>query len=264
MREIQPRPLPARLLARLGRGAGQAGRTVLDALLPPHCLTCDNPVDSQGQFCAECFRDTRFITDPLCRRCGVPFTHAHAAAGRTCDACLEAPPPWAEARGALAYDNQSRRVVLPLKHADRPELAMALARMMARAGSGLLARAQVLVPVPLHRARLLARRYNQSVLLARHLARLSGVPSLPDALRRTRATTPLGELGAADRAAMVAGAIEVRALRRAALANRRVLLIDDVMTSGATARACATALLDAGAASVDVLVAARVPSPHSD
>jgi ComF family protein len=266
MRELQPRPLPARLLARLGRGAGQAGRSVLDALLPPHCLTCDNPVDSQGQFCADCFREIRFITEPLCRRCGVPFTHTHthAASGRTCDACLANPPPWGEARGALVYDNQSRRVVLPLKHADRPELAAALARMMARAGSRLLARAQVLVPVPLHRARLLARRYNQSVLLARHLARLSGVPSLPDALRRTRATTPLGDLNAAERASMLAGAIAVRDLRRGALSNRRVLLIDDVMTSGATARECTIALLDAGAAAVDVLVAARVPSPHSD
>lgn len=250
---------PPAALTRLGR---IAGRSVLNALLPSHCLTCDAPVDEQGQFCAACFRETRFITEPLCRRCGIPFAHANTGAGRSCPACVAAPPPWGEARGALTYDAQSRRVILPLKHADRPELAAALARMMARAGAALLGRAQVLVPVPLHRGRLLARRYNQSVLLARHLARLSGVPSLPDALRRTRATTQLGDLSAAERAAAVEGAIAVRDIRRPTLAGQRVLLIDDVLTTGATARECTTALLDAGASAVDVLVAARVPPPH--
>jgi ComF family protein len=275
MREITPRPVPARLLERAGRPsvlarlapaaglARQAGRTVLDALLPPSCLTCDAPVETQGQLCATCFTDTTFISEPLCRRCGVPFAHAQAAPGRTCESCLANPPPWGEARGALAYDNQSRRLVLPLKHADRPDLAAALATMMARAGASLLRRADLLVPVPLHRSRLFARRYNQSVLLARHLSRLSRVPSLPDALRRTRATTPLGDLSAAQRAHTLAGAIEVRDIRRPALANQRILLVDDVLTSGATARECTNALLDAGAAAVDVLVAARVPAPHS-
>ncbi len=241
------------------------GRAVLDALLPPHCLTCDVLVDGPGQFCPACFREVHFITAPHCLTCGVPFAHAAAALGAAalgamvCDACAADPPPWGEARAALTYDARSRRLVLPFKHADRPELATALARMMARAGAALLARAEVLVPVPLHRRRLLGRRYNQSALLARGLARLSGVACVPDALRRIRATQPLGELSAEARARMMAGAIAVR--RSAAVAGRHVLLVDDVLTSGATARDCTRALLEAGAAGVDVLVAARVKGP---
>ncbi len=232
----------------------------LDVLLPPVCLTCDRPVDAPGRFCAPCFACTGFVSEPCCRACGTPFTHAgQGGAARLCPDCAARPPPWESARAALRYDAQAARVVLPFKYADRPELAAALAPLMARAGAALLARAGILVPVPLHRRRLFTRRYNQAALLAGALARRSGVPSLPDALCRLRATAPLGHLGAAARAEMVRGAIAVRPERVAALAGRRVLLIDDVMTSGATAAACTEALLGAGAAAVDVLVAARVP-----
>ena len=150
------------------------------------------------------------------------------------------------------------------KHADRTEHAAALAAMMARAGGGLLREADVLVPVPLHRARLLARGYNQAALLARALSRLSGVPVLVDALARPGRTAALGPLSARARERALAGAIAVRPRRAAAIAGRRVLLIDDVLTSGATARACASCLLDGGARVVDVLVAARVPDPRHD
>jgi len=133
---------------------------------------------------------------------------------------------------------------------------------MARAGAALLRQAGLLVPVPLHRRRLMARRYNQAALLARALAGLSGVPSVPDALRRVRSTVPLGGLGAEARSMEVAGVFAVRARRAPLLAGRRVVLIDDVLTSGATCAGCTEVLLDAGAAAVDVLVAARVPDPR--
>jgi ComF family protein len=246
-------------LARFRRACGG----VLDLLLPPQCLTCDAPVQTQGTFCPSCFREAGFITDPSCAGCGLPFAHA-GEGGREglCPACRDNPPPWGRARAALRYDALVRRVVLTFKYGDRTEYAAALAPMMARAGAALLREADVIVPVPLHRRRLFARRYNQAALLALALARLSGKDVAPDALRRLRATVPLGELGAAARARELAGVFDLRPGRAGRIAARRVLLVDDVLTSGATCAACTRVLLGAGAASVDVLVAARVPDPR--
>jgi len=254
---------PSALAARLAPGVAAALRGALDVLLPPSCLTCDRPVAAQGTFCAECFRGAAFVTEPLCVTCGVPFAHAgQGGPERLCPGCRAHPPPWGQARAALRYDGHAKRLVLPFKHADRPELALALAPMMARAGAALLRRAELIAPVPLHRRRLFARRYNQAALLARALARLSGVPALPELLRRTRPTVPLGELSAQRRAETVAGAFAVRPQQVARLHGKRVLLVDDVLTTGATAAACTEVLLAAGATSVDVLVAARVPDPR--
>ncbi|MCQ4159543.1 double zinc ribbon domain-containing protein [Roseomonas sp. GC11] len=265
-------------------GLRRLGHAALDLLLPPCCMACAAPVTRQGTLCAACFRQTPRIVAPLCHCCGVPFIHAgqgvtpHAPAGTPpgevggmpyatprgallCQRCLRAPPLYDRARAAYWYGEGSKRLILPLKYGDRTELAGPLARQMAQAGADLLAQAELLLPVPLHRLRLLARRYNQAALLARHLSRLSAVPWAPHLLRRPRRTAPLGEQGAAARAATVAGAFALAPGGAARIAGRRLLLVDDVLTTGATVSACAELLLRAGAAAVDVLAAARVPDP---
>lgn len=241
----------------------RAAGLVLDALLPPQCLTCDAPVGAPGQFCAACFRRTAFVTDPCCARCGRPFGSApQGGVTGVCSECRAHPPSWTTARAALLYDDQARRILLPFKHSDRIETARALAPHMARAGAAWLQAADWLVPVPLHRRRLMSRRYNQSALLAQALSRLSGRPALLDGLRRIRPTVSLGKMPPALRRAEVAGAFVARASRIEQLRDSRVLLIDDVLTTGSTADACARALLAAGAVRVDVLAAACVPDPH--
>jgi ComF family protein len=201
----------------------------------------------------------------MCRRCGVPFTSARQGGTEgLCTACLADPPLFGQARAALRYDANARRLILPFKHADRLELVEVLAPMMARAGAGLLRQAELLIPVPLHRRRLFARKYNQAALLARALGRVAGRRVLLDGMVRHRATVSLGDKTARERAVEVADAFAVQDRHAGTVAGRRVLLIDDVMTSGATANACAGALLRSGAAGVDVLVAARVPDPRRD
>ena len=242
------------------------GRVGLNLLLPPRCLTCEAGVEAPGQLCAACFRATGFVTEPCCHRCGRPFGHA-GQGGRTmeCWQCVAEPPPWRQARAALRYDEQARRIILPLKYGDRVEAAGALGAHMARAGAALLDEAQVLVPVPLHWRRRLQRRYNQAALLAWAIGGIGGgCTVLPDAIRRVRATQSLAGKTRRERAETVAGAFALRRSRARQIAGRGVVLVDDVLTTGATAAACATVLLAAGAAHVDLLVAARVDYAPAD
>lgn len=238
----------------------------LDALFPPACLLCDAPVAEAGGTCAGCFARLSFVSAPHCLCCGVPFAHNHlgdaAEGGRLCPACLSRPPAFTRARAALRYDEGAKALILPFKHRDRTELAAPLARLMARAGRDLMAEADALLPVPLHRWRLFRRRHNQAALLARALGRIAGKPVLVEVLRRPRATAPLDDAGAEERRRRLHGAFAVPPGRATRIAGRRLLLVDDVLTSGATADACARALLDAGARSVAVLAAARVPDPR--
>jgi len=246
--------------AESGRGeprlAGRARRLLLDAFLPPLCLACAGPVQQPGQLCASCWNGARFIAPPLCACCGAPFELAMPE-GTLCGACLAEPPPFARARAALSYEGVGRDLVLGFKMADRTYCAPAFAEWLARTGAALLAEADLLVPVPLHRWRLLARRFNQAALMAHELSRRTGLQVLPDALVRLRSTPSQASLRAAERAANVRGAFAVRRGAKSKLEGRRVVLIDDVLTTGATAGACARALLKAGASSVDVLTLAR-------
>lgn len=246
-----------RALARMG---GRLARLALDALVPPTCPVCDAPVEAAGLICSACFPRFRPIAPPLCDGCGLPV-RGEDIPTPLCPACRAQPPLFRRARAVWLYGGAAKDLILRLKYADREDLAPTLGRLMARAGAELLREADLLVPVPLHLRRLVARRYNQAALLARAVAVASGVPAAVDALRRTRATPPLAELSREEREASLIDAFAVRPRWRGRLRGRRVVLIDDVLTSGATAEACAEALLAAGAGAVDVLAAARTPPP---
>lgn len=236
----------------------------LDLVLPPRCLGCGATVGTQGRLCATCWRDISFLAPPFCRLCGYPLPHALPEAP-LCGSCAAEPPAYDRARAALRYDEGSRRLILRFKHADRTDTAPALGRWLARAGTELLSDADLIVPVPLHRWRLLKRGYNQSAILARALATKTGTPLAPDLLQRTRSTrSQQGLSGSARLDNITATAFRIHPWQRRRAAGARVLLIDDVLTTGATITACTHTLRRAGAARIDVLTLARVVRDASD
>jgi ComF family protein len=243
------------------RGAWSlAARLVLDIALPTLCVACREPVAGVG-VCAECWAKLSFIAQPYCPRLGIPFVYDPGPGLLSMEAIAN-PPAYARARAAVRYDDVARTLVHALKYHDRTDLAPAMGRWMARAGEELIAEADLLVPVPLHWRRGWSRRYNQSGALARVIEQQSGVRVASDVLRRIRPTPQQIGLNRSQRASNVQGAFKAAADRTAAIHGRRVVLIDDVLTSGATADACARALLRARAAQVDVLVFARVVDTH--
>lgn len=248
------------LRGRLLRAGLSIGWAVRDGLLPPRCLSCGTVVGRDGVLCAGCWAEVSFLAPPLCVRCGYPF-ELDFGEPVTCGRCLADPPAFDRARAVLAYDAASRSMLLDFKHGDRTDYAPSLAAWMARAGAELLADVDLIAPVPLHRRRLWSRRYNQAALLAHELGRRTGHRAVPDLLVRRRDTPSQGRLSPAGRRRNVAGAFALRPGYRAMLAGKRVLLIDDVMTTGATAEACAKLLKRAGAASCDLLAVARVVRP---
>lgn len=237
-----------------GPGARAAARGLLDLVFPPQTLDRSGRAQSNG-LSAQAWARVAFIAEPLCDGCGAPFEFA--AADR-CAACLARPRAFQRARAAVLYDEASRDLILQFKHADRTDLAGLLAGWVSRAADELLAEADAVAPVPLHRSRLLARRYNQAAEIARPLARRHGLAFLPDALVRAKRTESQAGKSGSGRRRNVAGAFVVPKRARRRVEGRRILLVDDVLTTGATAEACARALLRGGAAAVDVAVVARV------
>ena len=233
------------------------GRAALDALLPPLCLSCQAIVDQPGAVCPACWAKLTFLGAPMCRSCGLPFPHDVGPAAE-CAACVADPPPWDRARAVFVYDETSRGLILGFKHSDRLHAAPAFGRWLARAGAELASEADIVTPVPLHWLRLALRRYNQAALLANAFADSAGRACIPDLLERIRRTPSQGHLGRSERQKNVAGAFRVRPRHRDRIAGARILLVDDVLTTGATARACTKALLAAGAAAIDVATLARV------
>jgi ComF family protein len=237
-----------------------AAKLALDIALPTLCVSCREPVEGEG-VCAGCWAKLSFIAPPFCPRLGIPFVYDPGPDMLSMEAIAN-PPAYTRARAAVRYDDVARTLVHALKYQDRTDLAPAMGRWMARAGHELLGDADVLIPVPLHWKRGWSRRYNQSGALARIIERQSGVRVAAETLRRIRPTEQQIGLSRPQRASNVQGAFKVAAERQHLIAGRRVVLIDDVLTSGATVNACARALLRAKASSVDVLVFARVVEGH--
>jgi ComF family protein len=244
-------------LARFAKFGRAAFRLVLDAALPPLCAACRSTLGDQGGLCPACWSKVSFIAPPYCERLGIPFAYDPGPGVLSMEAIAD-PPAYGRARAAVRFDDVARDLVHRLKYGDRLDLAGMMGRWMARAGGELIAEADALVPVPLHWRRLWGRRFNQAALLAKAVSEAHGLPILHGALRRSRATLQQVGLTHAERAANVQGAFAVTDDGKALIHGARLILVDDVLTSGATIEACTRALLRAGAGSVDVLVFAMV------
>ncbi len=249
-----------RISARLSRIASALRmplRLILEVGLPQLCPSCRDPVGDGAGLCAACWAKLSPIERPFCEKLGIPFTYDPGPGIYSMQAMAD-PPAYARARAAVRYDEIAGTMVHALKYGDRLDLAPVMARWMARAGGELLSDAELIVPVPLHWRRMWSRRFNQSATLAKLLAKPHGLPVSVTALKRVRATPQQVGLSKSERAANVQGAFRVDAAGRAEIAGRHILLVDDVLTSGATVDTCARALLRGGARQVDVLTFARV------
>lgn len=238
-------------------------KTVLRLLYPPQCLTCGTLLQSDPALCGPCWRDTPFIGGLVCDLCGAPLPGREPAGVPVhCDACLRVARPWLRGRAAMRYDANARRLVLGLKHGDRQDFVAPMAGWLAAAAAPMLEGVRpVVVPVPLHWTRLLRRRYNQAALLGGAMARRQGYDFVPDALYRTRRTSPHERMNQAERFANLDAAICAHPRRAERLKGADVLLVDDVMTSGATMAAACEASHAAGAGRVFILSLARVAPP---
>ncbi len=224
----------------------------LDLVFPPACAVCGVATGGHRGLCPKCWSGVRIIERPYCEVLGVPFSHDLGSGILSAEAIAN-PPPFDRLRAVALHDEAVRMLVHGLKYRDRTDLAPMMARWMLRAGDGTVERCDAILPVPLHRSRIFSRGFNQSAELARHLAGLSGRPLLPATLMRIRRTRQQVGLGARAREDNVRGAFAVAAGREADVAGKRVVLVDDVYTTGATVAAATRALRKAGAADITVL-----------
>ena len=233
-------------------------QALLHVVYPPQCLTCDARVTTDFGLCADCWRDTTFVTGLTCTKCGTPLPGEDNAVEVLCDDCLLIARPWGQGRAALMYQGNGRKLVLALKHGDRIDLARPAARWMARAAQPIISPGMLVAPVPLHWLRLIKRRYNQAALLSAGIAKLAGLDHCPDLLQRRRNTGSQDGLTRDDRFANMTAALTAHPRRTRLIEGRHILLVDDVMTSGATLASAAEACIAAGASGISVLVMARV------
>lgn len=239
-----------------------------DFILPPRCPESGKIVDKNGQISPQVWKNIDFIQPPFCLTCGKPFEVIEIASGGadstqvpdhlTCGDCLSHPPHYDRARAAMMYNDSSRSLILMFKHGDKTLLNQSFGAMLAGAGADLFTHCDLILPVPLHRWRLLRRRYNQSALLAYKLHALTRIPTNPFILERVRATPPQGHLSPLERAENVKSAFFISPKNAKKIAGKNVIVVDDVMTTGATANECAQILKKSGAARVDILCAAKV------
>lgn len=237
--------------------ARQYWALAVDTLLPPRCVVTGDPVERQGMISPQAWLALDFIADPFCAKCGLPFEF-EVDPGSHCAECLDHPPSFEAARAALKYNEASRDVILSFKHADKTHIVPTFVPWLMRAGGQMIARSDVILPVPLHYWRMLARRYNQSALIAEVLGKETGHPVLLDGLRRVRATPSQGHLTIKERAKNVRRAFALNPRYAEEIKGKTVLLVDDVYTTGATAKECTKTLLKGGARAVHVLTLARV------
>ncbi len=238
-------------------------KAALRLIYPPQCLGCGGAVEQDGALCPRCWRDCEFVSGCACRRCGVPLPgdlgdDASVDDGSLiCDDCLSTSRPWRHGRAALVYRGVGRDLVLALKHGDRPDLAGPLGGWLALAAAPILREGMLVAPIPLHPRRLMQRKFNQAALLSAQAAKVHGLTHLPSLLYRTRQTAAQDHRSREERYANLQGALAVSPRHQTEIQGRSVLLVDDVMASGATMTAAADALLDAGAATVCIAVLAR-------